>query len=125
MDARKQVDYWHSGAKEDLAARSLDEKGHRRHALFFAHLAIEKALKAHLAQATGGVPPRTHDLLRLASMAGLCLSDDRRQFLAAMQQYCLEGRYPDVQPDAPLPEDVRSRLRLTEEVFSWLASLLK
>ncbi len=42
MDVPKQVDYWRIGGQEDLAAaKSLLEKGHLRHGLFFAHLALE------------------------------------------------------------------------------------
>jgi len=53
MDVEKQADYWKIGSQEDLAAaRHLMEKDHCRHALFFAHLAIEKALKAHVCRCT-------------------------------------------------------------------------
>ncbi len=46
MDVSKQIDYWKTGAEEDFAAaQSLPEKGHFRHSLFFAHLALEKMLK--------------------------------------------------------------------------------
>jgi AbiV family abortive infection protein len=57
MDVGKQIEYWRSGAEEDLAAaRSLLEKKHFRHALFFAHLAIEKVLKAHVTHETKTIP---------------------------------------------------------------------
>jgi HEPN domain-containing protein len=124
VDVQKQIDYWRNGAAEDIvAARALLETEHPRHALFFAHLGIEKMLKAHIVKATRGLPPRTHDLLRLADLAGILLSPERREFLGRFQQYCLEGRYPDQQP--PLPrEEAAPNLREAQEVFSWLISLL-
>ena len=126
MNVQKQIDYWRSSGEEDLAAaRSLLESGHPRHGLFFAHLAIEKMLKAHVAKATGEVPPRIHDLLRLADVAGVSLPHERRQFLARFQQYCLEGRYPDFQPTRPSQAEAESVLRDAQEVLLWLRNLLK
>jgi HEPN domain-containing protein len=72
VDVAKQIDYWRTGGDEDFAAaESLLEKGHLRHCLFFAHLAVEKMLKAHVTSQTKDVPPRIHNLIRLAKMAGL------------------------------------------------------
>ncbi len=66
VDVDKHIGYWKGGAEEDIAAAgSLLETGHPRHALFFAHLAVEKMLKAHVTKATGDIPPKIHDLLRL------------------------------------------------------------
>lgn len=41
-----------------------------RHGLFLAHLALEKTLKAHVCRTTGELAPKTHNLVRLAEMAG-------------------------------------------------------
>jgi HEPN domain-containing protein len=47
MNIQKHVKYWRRGAKEEIVvAGDLLDKGHVRQALFFAHLAVEKALKA-------------------------------------------------------------------------------
>jgi HEPN domain-containing protein len=126
VNADKHIAYWKGGAEEDIAAAgSLIEKEHPRHALFFAHLAVEKMLKAHVTKATGDVPPKIHDLLRLAEIAGLSLSDERSRSLAELQDYCLEGRYPERWPEPPSREQVESALSDTREVIEWLASLLK
>ena len=75
MNVKRQINYWRCGAEEDLAAaRSLLEKEHLRHALFFGHLAMEKMLKAHVTRETKSVPLRMHNLVRLAEIAGLPLS---------------------------------------------------
>lgn len=75
MDVGKQVAYWRASAEEDQeAANVLAQNGHYRHALFFAELAVEKMLKAHIARATKDIPPRSHDLLKLADRARLSLS---------------------------------------------------
>ena len=74
MDVQKQLDYWRTGAQEDMeAAGILSEKERFRHALFFAHLALEKSLKAHVVVHTKRIPPRIHNLMKLAEIADLSL----------------------------------------------------
>src|SRR3989304_3165049 len=102
IDVEKQVAYWRNGALEDWqAAEDLVGLGRTRHGLFFAHLALEKMLKAHVCRAVSDIPPRIHALLRRAERADLRLSDTQRLFLARFDRYQLEGRYPDVLPAAP------------------------
>jgi HEPN domain-containing protein len=125
MDPHAQMAYWRNGAEEDMeAAGVLLEKGKTRHGLFFAELAVEKILKAHVARITDEVPPKTHDLLRLADRAGLSLSTDRREFLARFQKYCLECRDPDYRPVA-VPRQIAEReMEEAREVLQWLIRLL-
>ena len=67
IDVPAQIAYWKSGAEEDWqVAVDLVRLGRVRHGLFFAHLALEKVLKAHVCRVTRDVPPRLHLLLRLA-----------------------------------------------------------
>jgi HEPN domain-containing protein len=123
MDVEAQVAFWRAGAEDDLAAaRSLVKTAHGRQALFLAHLALEKMLKAHVTAQTRAVPPRTHNLLRLAALAGLELGTGRDAFLRAFGTYGVAGRYPDAE-QAPLTgADACERLAQVEEVFGWLKS---
>ena len=125
MDVEKQVDYWRSGSKEDVAAaEALMERGYLRHALFFAHLAIEKVLKAHVTRKTGDVPPRIHNLVRLAEMAGLALDSERVTILRDFAGYQLAGRYPDIS-EAPLDSGTAQEdLKLAKEMVGWLMAKL-
>jgi HEPN domain-containing protein len=125
MDVQKQVDYWVTSGEEDIAAaKSLLEKGHFRHCLFFAHLAIEKMLKAHVTRKTNDIPPRTHNLLRLAEIANLKLDPEQQQFLREFGVYQLEGRYPDseesVIPSSLVQEEIARAVRM----LSWLTKQL-
>lgn len=70
IDINKQINYWRNSAIEDWeVARELLKSGRVRHGLFFAHLAIEKLLKAHVCRSTKDLAPRIHNLVRLADMA--------------------------------------------------------
>ncbi len=49
VDIEKQIAHWKRGALEDWeVAVELVDKDRYRHGLFFAHLALEKILKAHV-----------------------------------------------------------------------------
>ena len=125
MDVEKQINYWRSSGEEDLeVARSLVEKRHFRHALFFAHLAIEKLLKAHVTRKTGQVPPKIHHLARLAEIAGLPMEVETKDSLRAFSVYQLEGRYPD---SVQVPLDsatARVKLSWATEMVEWLKNRL-
>lgn len=41
------------------------------------------------------MPPKSHDLLRLAEKAGLDVPADRGVFMSRIGRYCMEGHYPD------------------------------
>lgn len=125
IDVSLQTEYWRSGSEEDMrAAGVLLERGMIRQGLFFAHLSLEKMLKALVVRATAGTPPRTHDLLRLAAEARLALPEPRRAVLARIQQYCLEGRYPDPQPLALSAQAAEGEVAAAQEALTWLRSLL-
>ncbi|MHC4482428.1 MAG: HEPN domain-containing protein [Planctomycetota bacterium] len=121
MDVQKQIDFWRASAEEDFsAAESLLEKGHLRHCLFFAHLAIEKMLKAHVTRQTEDVPPRIHNLIRLAEIAELRLSPEQTSLLRGFGAYQLEGRYPDSEQILLDLQAVRGKFALAEEMLKWL-----
>ena len=125
MDISRQIQYWRSGAIEDWeVAVELVNAGRTRHGLFFAHLALEKLLKAHVCRTTGDLAPRIHTLLRLAERTDLSVSEPQRLFLARFDQYQLEGRYPDMLPMAPDIETAGQELRQAQEMFEWLIQQL-
>ena len=59
IDIDKKIAFWRGSAEEDMAvARDLVHRNRTRHGLFFAHLALEKALKAHVCRVTKDIAPR-------------------------------------------------------------------
>lgn len=126
MDIEKQIEYWRRSSQEDFdVARELVAKGRFRHGLFFVHLAVEKALKAHVARVTADVPPKSHNLVRLAELAELCISDEMSMFLRRLNAYQLEGRYPEAFTRAPVSansaEEIVSK---ATEMLEWLTQRL-
>ena len=94
---RKDIKYWITESYEDIStAYFLKRAGNRKlESAFFGHLATEKAIKALVAQETEEIPPKIHDLIRLAKKAQLNLSQSQRAFLVMLNQYEIEGRYPE------------------------------
>ena len=121
VDLEKQISHWRGGAEEDwAAAEDLIRLGRVRHGLFFAHLALEKVLKAHICRTTGDLPPRVHQLLRLADRANLPLSAEQRMFLARFDRHHLEGRYPESLLVILSTDAARQELQAAKEVLVWL-----
>ncbi len=121
INVDKQVAFWRLGSAEDWeVAQALVERGNVRHGLFFAHLALEKVLKALVCAHTRELAPRLHNLLRLAELAGVQLPPDSLDLLAEMNVFSLEGRYPDALSAPPTIEDARQVLTRAAEVLECL-----
>jgi HEPN domain-containing protein len=124
IDIGKQIAYWLNSAREDWdAAQELVSRRRVRHGLFFAHLALEKALKAQVCRHTRDLAPRIHNLVRLAELAELQMTSERIDVLAEMNAFNLEGRYPDALAPTPTPREARAYLDRADEVFQWLMNL--
>jgi len=120
-DVLKQINYWINGADEDaITARILIQEGRFLHGLFFCHLVIEKALKAHFVKKNGTDAPRTHNLIFLSEQAGLELDEKYQIFIGILMRYQLQGRYPDYNPVLPEQEKVNDYLIKTREILQWL-----
>jgi HEPN domain-containing protein len=125
MDVQKQVEFWRVSAEEDFsAAESLLEKGHFRHSLFFAHLAVEKMLKANVTKQIKDIPPRIHNLIRLAELAGHKLDAEQEQFLREFNVYQLEGRYPDSHEILLTADFVKKEILRAKKMLLWLKKQL-
>ena len=124
-DIPKQIKYWINGALDNIeTAEILIDKGKRLEGLFFCHLALEKELKAHVTKATQTVPPKTHNLVRLAEIAGLDLQEEVYVFLGDMMEYQVEGRYPEMAPKVPDKKKTTDYSKKSGEVVKWLKGLL-
>lgn len=125
IDIQKQIAYWQNGAIEEWdLAQDLVKRNKTRHGLFFAHLALEKLLKAHVCRQTQDLPPRIHNLTRLAELATLNLSQTQVDILAEMNVFNLEGRYPDLSTTPLSKKEAKDYLRRAGEVYQWLMSQL-
>jgi len=125
IDIELQIEYWINGAIDDLrTAKILIESNRMLHGLFFCHLVIEKAMKAHVVKQSSEFAPRSHNLINLAEKTNLNFSDDDEIFLGILMKYQLQGRYPDYNPIIPDKLLVLNYLGKTEKILLWLKEKL-
>jgi HEPN domain-containing protein len=125
VDISEQIAYWRNGAEEDWeVAKQLVETGKTRHGMFFAHLAFEKLLKAHICKKREKFAPKIHNLVRLAEMALLELNPEDLDSLAEMNEFNLEGRYPLTYIPPPTKNESIKFLKKAKVMFEWLTKKL-
>ena len=95
-DFDKIAQHWTTTANEDFEAmqRMFDAKLYHW-CLFLGHIALEKLLKALFVQERQMHAPRTHNLFRLAELAGIPLSDEHADWLDMITTFNLNARYDD------------------------------
>jgi HEPN domain-containing protein len=92
----EQVSFWLKSAAYDWrVSKQLFEKKSYAHSLFFAHLVLEKHLKACFVKKNRETAPYKHNLVLLAEKCKLSLSEDQEKLLEEVSDFNLEARYPD------------------------------
>ena len=125
INVDKQIKYWIESSVDDLeTAELLINSKKILHGLFFCHLAVEKAIKAHVVKVINNVPPRSHNLIYLREKAKIEWEEENDIFLGILMKYQLEGRYPDYNPSIPSNDQVIEYLNKTKELVKWLKNKL-
>jgi HEPN domain-containing protein len=128
FDLNKTIKYWLDGAQYDLeTARSLLQTKRFPYALFFAHLALEKVLKALVVKNTQEHAPYTHSLPFLASKLGIEIPEQTLDRFAEYMEFHLEARYPDEKKDfykKCTEEFSVGKFKEMEEIYQWLIQQL-
>lgn len=87
---------WLMSSKYDFeVARSLFDSGHYIYTLFMCHLAVEKLLKAIVAESQEEMPPKLHNLIRLSELGQLVFPDEFRTFIEELNNVSIPTRYPE------------------------------
>lgn len=92
MNIEQHIKFWLDSADHDLgAAESLFNSGKFDWCLFLGHLVLEKALKAvYVRDNANEMPPRVHNLVKLAEATELKLDEDIKLFLDEITDFNLE-----------------------------------
>ena len=81
-------------------------------------------LKAHVTSKTKDIPPRIHNLIRLAEIAGILLDSEKVGFLRSFDIYQMEGRYPDSTQILIDSRIAKEKLDIAGEILKWLKAQL-
>jgi HEPN domain-containing protein len=127
FDVEKEIVYWRDVSIRDLqfAGRLIEYKEEEiLYCFFYLHLAIEKALKAHIVKRTKNLPPKTHNLLVLAEIGEVQMSREQIDFCGRINRYNIEARYPNLAVPAPTLEKAKEYFEQTKELLEWLINQL-
>jgi HEPN domain-containing protein len=83
------ITHWINQSNDDWESTELLFTGKKYlHALFFAHLSLEKVCKAHWINSNeSSIPPKTHNLIFLLSQTTIELTDDQKEFLLELTAF--------------------------------------
>lgn len=97
MDIKEHIRYWINSAEHDLeTAETLYAAGKYDWCLFITHIVIEKILKAaYVLSHNNDIPPKTHNLVRLAELSSITFNEEELLFLDQINDFNIEARYPD------------------------------
>ena len=124
------VEYWLELCDDDLkAAKAMYKTKNLLWTGFICHLISEKALKAAIASETNEVPPKSHDLLKLASKTTVCdnLPHGYNILLGKLTPLQIEARYPEYKEKIAAlltHEYCKNLLKETEDFLCWIKKRL-
>ena len=128
----EKVEYWLSIADYDIdVAKAMLQTGKYLYVGFMCHQTIEKALKAVIARdcAEGEIPPKIHDLGKLAVRSKLFdkMTDEQKIFIEYLNPLNIEARYPEYQKrlmEMLTREKCESLFAGTEALLCWIKEQL-
>ena len=97
MTKQEHINYWSSQVDNDFkASEVLCLAGYYAQSLFWAHLSLEKLLKAFWIKTNvTNTPPFVHNLLRIALETGFDFCEIELEYFSEMNMFQIKGRYPD------------------------------
>jgi len=92
------VDYWMDSSQEKFKTmQGLYDLKRYADCLFFGHLILEKILKALIVKNKKKHAPYGHNLINLAGMTNVEIDKKELEFLAEINAFNIQARYPDEQ----------------------------
>lgn len=128
---QNQVEYWLDLCDDDLkTAKWLLEGSRLLHCGYFCHQVIEKAFKGVIANTTAKIPPKIHDLPKLANLGDIWvdLSEEQKDLLKKLIPLQIEARYPEYKEkiSQTLTEEYCEKLiEETEDLLCWIKKQLE
>jgi len=130
MKISEHIQYWLNSSEHDLEpSESLFVAGKFDWCLFLGHLVLEKALKAfYVKDNENRLPPKTHNLLKLAEKTTIPLNSEVKLFLDEVNDFNLVVRYPEYKQEfykTCTKEFAEEYFKKIKEHHKWMKSLLR
>lgn len=125
QNLQQNIKYWIDSSRKDLeVAQNLFQSKYYPQSLFFCHLALEKLLKAVVIKTTKDYPPHIHDLRKLAEIAKIKLSSERKMIFDKISTFNIAGRYSNEKlqfyKKYNKKENAKKYLKITRQTYLWL-----
>lgn len=125
----KDIKKWIDLSDYDIkTAEAMFKSGRYLYVLFCCQQSLEKRLKGLVVKTKKIFPPRTHDLLKLATLCEIKLSDTDELFLRRLSNYYIGTRYPEEVNELANSIDRNIAgiyIKDTKGVIKWLDCFLK
>lgn len=126
------VKYWLSIANYDIeTAKAMLKTERYLYVGFMCHQVIEKSLKAVISRDCneGEIPPKIHDLSKLAIRAKLfsIMSEEQQNFIDDLNPLNIESRYPEYKDEIAAgltKENCGELIKGTEAMLCWIKEQL-
>ena len=125
------VDYWLALCEYDLETAKVMQKGSRYlYVGFMCHQVAEKGFKAIIAQKSNEIPPKIHDLQKLAERGGVLdeLSAEQSSLIDELMPLQIEARYPEYKEKISKKSSDKyceNLIEETEALLCWIKQWLK
>jgi len=124
------AEYWIDLADYDFeTAKAMQKTSRYLYVGFMCHQTIEKALKAIIAEccAEGDIPPKTHDLSKLAKIAKVFedMTESQLEFIEFLNPINVGARYPECSQHFLSVEECAEIVKETEELLCWIKKQLR
>ncbi|KPJ55767.1 hypothetical protein AMJ49_06400 [Parcubacteria bacterium DG_74_2] len=124
MNIQKVINYWNKTAQYDFETAEFLFKGKRYpECLFFCHLMIEKTLKALVVERTKTHAPYIHQLVDLAKIAKIDLTEKQIDYLTEITQFNIAARYDAYKFDfykRCTKNYTKKYFKISKELYLWL-----
>lgn len=128
LDIKKIIDHWKDSSQKDYQTmRNLFKSSDYNWALFLGHLVIEKLLKALYVKHKKIHATPGHDLLRLASVIGMKLTNEQEDWFDKLTTFNINARYDNYKQEfyklctKEFAEDWKEKIEILRE---WLLKQL-
>jgi len=123
---KEETKNWLDQAKEHFDDMEYLYDGSRYSmAVYCAHQALEKILKAAVVELTNTLPPKMHKLDELARLSTLPMLKPWYEDLAEITRHFWRVRYPDFQAYTYTSKaKIKPTVDKTREVYSWISARL-
>ncbi|MDR0904345.1 MAG: HEPN domain-containing protein [Ruminococcus sp.] len=117
---------WLKMADESLIdAKALIKSNRFLFTGYACNLAVEKALKANYSAVTGEIPPRTHDLIKLAKTGNVydSFSSEQIEFIDKITPLQIEGRYTEYKEEVNSTLNKKTCQKLIKDTEAFICFL--